>query len=189
MLGGLNTYSYARSSPIKFSDPTGEIVPAVAAIAVGIGSFSGALAGAYGAYLQGGSTTQMLTAAGIGAAGGAAVTIGIIGAGLGLAPSVAIAAVGGGVVNAIAQTVTNPNAPLNKCGVIGAGIGSGVGFFSTALFLGAGLPGGAVGVYGYLQGGVSASTVAVATGASVASVPARGVFPAALSQLQGFCCQ
>jgi RHS repeat-associated protein len=105
--GNLNLYPYAINAPVSFRDPSGRLL-----IGVLVGGVVGGIEGAYGAHLQGGSTSDVIWSGLIGAAGGAAV--GLIDPTEGVATVGEIALVGGGaglVGDIVGQGIANRGKP------------------------------------------------------------------------------
>ena len=170
--GDPNLYGYVLGDPVSFRDPSGRLL-----IGIGVGAVVGGVEGAIGADLQGGSTSDIITAALVGAATGAFIgafdptegaftlaQIAGIGAGAGIA---------GDLFGQLIPQFGNPCKTLNLGELAGAGLGGALGGYIGAqtAIVAASLGASELG-QSYAAAGLSAgpSLVPQAVGASVGPI-------------------
>lgn len=133
-----NLYGYALGDPISFRDPSGRLL-----IGIGVGVVVGGVEGAVGAELQGGSVSEIITSALIGAATGAA--LGALDPTEGALTIGELAAIGGGagalgdLAGQLIPQLGNPCEPpsVDLGELAGAGLGGAAGGFIGATTAGA----------------------------------------------------
>jgi RHS repeat-associated protein len=131
LAGGLNTFGYVGGNPNGFRDPHGQFgVPGLL-----IGAGIGAISGAAGAMIQGGTSTEIAKSIKAGAASGA--VIGLLGPGAyavgGVGLESLVAATAGGMSNFLGQLYVTRNIGKTKYGaVLSAAIGSPLGNLASA---------------------------------------------------------
>src|SRR5208283_3528407 len=128
--GDPNLYAYVLSDPVLFRDPSGTLL-----VGIGVGLVVGGVEGAIGAELQGGSTSQIITSALIGAAAGAA--LGAIDPTEGALTVGGIAGVLGDLTGQLIPQLGRPCKSLNLGELAGAGLGGAAGGFIGAETAGA----------------------------------------------------
>ena len=108
LVSGATVYAYAAGNPVSRRDPTGKD-PFIGAT---VGAIAGGIFGGLGAYVQGGSASDIAVAALYGAGSGA--LIGALDPSLGIATLAVIGGAAGGVGDLIGQTVAGgePRASL-----------------------------------------------------------------------------